>query len=194
MIWGVGTGRCGTKSLAKSLGGIHEPQPWFQDEPKKWWLSGEPSAELALTILDRREMDTPIVVDFKHSYIMPLIKQIDPKASFVWVIREPVQCIKSMVHGKWWGETDNNGANLIEPYAGFFWGLTRVYKCIWYYEKVNREIYKHIKDISLIVYTEDLLEHENKYPEEAKTEKLHEIELANIHDRCDSIYKIAREL
>ena len=27
MIWGIGTGRCGTKSAAKLFGGVHEPEP-----------------------------------------------------------------------------------------------------------------------------------------------------------------------
>ena len=32
MIWGMGTGRCGTKSLARVLDGVHEPMPWIRDE------------------------------------------------------------------------------------------------------------------------------------------------------------------
>ena len=196
MIWGVGTGRCGTKSLAKELGGVHEPEPWYTDEPKTRWLTGVESYTLKEMIKYKAQLDTPIVVDFKSSYMIGLILRVDPGAKFIWIIREPVQCIKSLLKGKWYGDTDKQGENLLEPWMGFNRGVyddSRFHKCCWYYHMVNEHIYRYKRYVSAVYFTEDLEVHENKYPADI-TIDLTDIELDYIHKQCDSIYQKAREL
>jgi len=165
MIWGVGTGRCGTKSLAKHLKGEHEPKPWFTDRPRKWYdgtITVQGIRDLENAMKARAKLDTPIIVDFKQSYIMDyIISFVDPDASFIWVIREPVACVSSMVAGKWYGETDGNGENLLTP-PDSTWD--RFIKCIWYYNTVNEEIYRHKDHIKAVHLTEELPVWENKYP------------------------------
>lgn len=193
MIWGVGTGRCGTKSLAKELGGVHEPTPWLHDEPKRWYLSGNPDSPLELIIVMRAELDTPIVVDFKNSFMMRLILTIDIRAKFIWIIREPVDCIRSMMKGKWFQGGDNPGEDLIHPWSEWDKWQDSLDKCIWYYRTVNEHILKYNRYVSAVYFTEDLEAWDNKYPADIKYSFTTE-ELDYIHNRCDSIYKRAREL
>ena len=190
MIYGVGTGRCGTKSLAKSLGGLHEPKPWFTDEPKKWYLSGTYNFPLNRMIIERSQLRVPVVVDFKQAYMMGLILRLDITAKFIWVIRDPVSCIRSMMKGKWYAQDE---PNILEPWSGWDEGQSPLSKCIWYYRTVNEHIYKYKRWVKLVYFTEDLPEWENKYPADI-TYEFTEEELTRIHDGCDSIYKKAREL
>ena len=110
MIWAPGTGRCGTRSLARVFGGVREPQPWFEAEPVEYALGRrdhEPFLRQRLT--DRLALDVPAVVDLKHSYLIPLIVGVDPDARFIWLVRHPMLCIGSFLAGGAWTERDWHG-------------------------------------------------------------------------------------
>jgi len=166
MIWGLGTGRCGTRSLAAQYGGLHEPKPWFKEEARNYWMHGEEEL-LRHRIKERAKLDTPLVVDFKQSWCIPLILEIDPDARFVWLIRDAVDCVNSMVAGKWWSDRDWHGTRRIEPRAGWTPLDGRMNKCVWYWLTTNRIIDDHLSKLDderyAILPTVMLKAHKNRY-------------------------------
>ena len=76
MIWGVGTGRCGTAGLAVQLGGEHERQGSV--------------AELAAG-------GHRAVVDPAFWRVIPSIYEADPAARFVVIYRDPVEVVESLL-------------------------------------------------------------------------------------------------
>jgi len=91
MIWGIGTGRCGTMSLAKEIDGVHEPKPALDN-----------SGYAAIGLLKDRLAKGKPSIDWKQSFYIPEIKQIDPDAHFIWLIRNPFEFVSSFVaRGGW---------------------------------------------------------------------------------------------
>lgn len=140
-LYGVGTGRCGTKSLAAYMRGVHEPTPWLREEAiAAYW--GDPVAR-ALCIgklRSRLRLYAPIVVDMKQSYLIPLICRLDPEAAFVWMVRNPAACIASFLAGGSWTETNQYGAGLWHPRAGWALNLSRFDKAMIFWREVNHLI------------------------------------------------------
>lgn len=164
MIWGVGTGRCGTKSLAETIGGVHEPQPWLLDEPVRYLLGETELKDVLIEKLRARlELGVPIV-DLKNSYLIDLIIEVDPSAQFIWMWRDPEDCIRSFLAGGSWTEQDDFGAKKLRPKFGWQPEATRLDKAIWYWREVN-----HFLDINLmwstfeVWKTTELPVHENQH-------------------------------
>jgi len=94
MRWGVGTGRCGTLSLATELGGVHEGSPGLgSDGPTLELLLGRLRAGVAS-------------VDRLQSFLMPEIRALDSNAEFIWLLRDPWSCIQSMLQTMHLGDLD----------------------------------------------------------------------------------------
>lgn len=96
MIWIVGTGRCGLKSCAVQLGGYHEPEPRFTREPAIWLHTGKGESGVCDVLLQR--MSYHVISDVQHSFVIPLIRKVDPKAFFVWMIRPEDEFVRSFAH------------------------------------------------------------------------------------------------
>ena len=144
MIWGVGSGRCGTKSLSLELEGVHEPQPWLDDLPVMWHLHRKGEGELLSRLKMRLDEGLPCV-DLKQSYCIPLIKRLDPDAKFIVMFRNPILTISSLVAGGSWTEQDHHGTRKIYPKLG--WGNeNRIQKATYHwgctYEIILNEFYK----------------------------------------------------
>ena len=157
MLWGVGTGRCGTMTMAVALGGLHEPRPWIHEEATRYWR-GDRSKEL-LDRLENKMMhklrtELPIM-DLKFSYIIPFIKRrIDPEAKFLWMIRNPHEFVRSAIAKNWYKRTEDNCKWVlwdldrwrITPGGGFDDDCSQVFKCYWYWWATNRCIDFHIAE------------------------------------------------
>ena len=169
MIWGVGTGRCGTMSLAKQLGGVHEPgglgrvMPWMRYGLACDWES------LSLDLLERSEREVPVIVDPRHSYVIPLIREVDPDAQFVWIYRDPVECIESwLARGNWRDGSDDAGTRY-SPEGGYPKVWWRFEKGIWFWREVNSRIRRDLMErFQVVKCPDDLEEHENANPVGAK--------------------------
>ena len=85
MLWGVSTGRAGSLSLARELDGVHEPSPGLG-----------PGCDALEVLQGRLERGTPCV-DRLQSLLIPQIRQIDDDPVIVWLIRNPFDCVRSMV-------------------------------------------------------------------------------------------------
>ena len=165
MIWGCGTGRCGTKSLAKMLGGVHEPQDGIQVIPyvMGWCPDSQWSVVRPITqaLRARMDMDTPIAVDPRHSYVIPLIQQIDPDAQFLWIYRDPLLCIESwLARGNWLPDDPLEGR--YHPRGGYPEGWDRIAKGIWFWRAINSLIRDNLHErFQVLRCPDDLTEHTN---------------------------------
>jgi hypothetical protein len=112
MVWGVGTGRCGTQSLVQEREGMHLPvadDNILRALALAWAQGSTTEADervLRLSIDSWRQTEYPILVDWYFSYIMDLIEEEDPDAGFVFVYRDPVKCCASMFRDSWWVKRD----------------------------------------------------------------------------------------
>jgi hypothetical protein len=169
-IWGIGTGRCGTATLAITRGGAHEPKPWLFMEAMKYY-QGERSEEVMTILRDRLQARMRslfnFIVDQKQSVLVPLIVEVDSEAKFVWLIREPVDCVKSMMAFGFYARTIEKWDLLrimldesrVRPKEGFpdSWSLET--KCFWYWHEVNSVIERDLVTTGApfeMVFTHDL--------------------------------------
>lgn len=174
MIWGIGSGRCGTKSLAKALHGEHEPQRKIKDLPAKWrmgGLDGSSLVDLTAYLCSLLDDNYLAVVDLRYSYMIPLIAAIDSEAEFIWVARKPFMCIGSFLNGNAWTEDWTDEDNFLSPYEGWPKYFDRIDKAAWYWNRVNQII---LHDLSRLrnwsfIWSHNLVEHENSYPGEDVT-------------------------
>lgn len=193
MRWGIGTGRCGTRSLAFQMNGIHEPKPWINGLPNAWRkerrLSNrkkkiEPILE---KIIDERSwLDTEIVVDFQQTLCIDLILKVDPDAEFVAVFRKPLECIGSFMVG---GATQQTVSPIVHPLEPWNRWTDDLFKIMFHYKWINHEIYQlklRLKDRVKVIKTESLEEHVNKYP---KKYDWHPEIATYVSELCGPIYE-----
>lgn len=102
----VGSGRSGTKSLARLLNGSHEPNMrptvYLAMARSHGWLShGAVTAIIS-------NWDWPeVIVDYKQSELIDVTAQLwDCK--YLWVTRNPADTVASMVQKRWYLPTDDN--------------------------------------------------------------------------------------
>lgn len=192
MIWGVGCVRSGTKSLAKQLGGVHEPKPWLQDLPVRHYeknLSEEETVKLRDMLSGRLGRGTT-VVDASMSYCMDLIEEIDRDARFVWVLRNPFQQIASHYLGGGFSEQDGDGFRKLRP----LFGVSRIQRCAAYWQATNTIILQHLEETDRPwrgYWTDRLIEHENDYPR--KQMGFSRNEAAWIFDLCEPTWRMCTD-
>lgn len=149
MKWGVGAGRCGTKSLALLLNGTHEPFPGFEDLMPAWLQKPNKDLEAQIKhIIQARLTEGKPSVDFAQTYLMDLIAEVDPDPWFVWVLRNPITNIESMLRLEWWTDLDANGRYKPAPLGGWAEGTSRLEKAIWHWNFTNRTVMGHTYDES----------------------------------------------
>lgn len=149
MYYVVGSGRCGTRTVAKRALGKHEPKPSIINESYKYFKSKKDQEnldQLKSKLLRRFCLDTNLISDCRQSYVIPVIKEIDKEAKFVVVYREPFSCVESYLNrsiflrGSIWDRTR------IHPPEGFPKRFTRVMKVAWIVNETYRIILNDLKD------------------------------------------------
>jgi hypothetical protein len=171
MLWGLGTGRCGTKSLAADLGGLHEPEPWLGAESVPAHYGDEAAYRVCRDVLQSRlALGAPAVVDLHQSWLIPLICQVDAQAEFVWVIRDPAGCVASLLASGAW-TTPSKWPTLWHPWEGWPEGVSRFDKALGYWAEVNLIIGSALAVCGRPWQsrrTADLQAHENRQPASAE--------------------------
>ena len=117
-IFGIGTGRCGTGAVAnylrnKGLPAEHERLKCLRRE-SNWAWDGRFAAEQTQTRVDELVAGLPVEFIEVNCLTWGVIKEIhlaDPRACFIWLIREPVATIKSFFRTK-------TGAPMDTPESG----------------------------------------------------------------------------
>lgn len=180
MIWGLGTGRCGTKSLAVALGGLHEPKPKINDLAVDYARQGgavdertRGYAELEDRLKQRmdlaREKGAPIIVDLQNSYVLPLIRLVDPDAAFVVMFRNPFDTIASFMLGGAFTKRDGYGQHKLMPAEGWPGQQSRIHRVSYHWRQTNNTILQFL-DVYDPKYAmrrpHQLPVHANKYPKQ----------------------------
>ncbi len=143
MVWGVGTGHCGTTLLANNMKGRHQPAPKLMCSAPEYYNYPERAPKGLYGELEKlRDLDTPIVVSHKYSLCMDAIIYVDPKAEFIWLLRDPSDTIRSdMQRGLYDRKTpDKWVTNRIKPTNGFPAYFQTIDKTIWRYWLLNQAI------------------------------------------------------
>jgi hypothetical protein len=164
MIWGLGTGRCGTHSLAREIGGAHEPErPTMVHTARvaNGFFSHEP--EVRATLKSFIEERQPIV-NLHLVPVLPLILELDPDPSFIWVWREYVDVMQSQLQPghSYWQENARDWTEFMYPFNE--WRHMPTYfqeqKGLWYWTAVNTEILRYMmlvpRETWHIIHTNDL--------------------------------------
>lgn len=188
MIWVVGTGRCGTGSYAKQVGGVHEPKPaifrYVHD-----WIMGEGEEEWVLSTLMKHMVYGKPLVHNRYSLVIPQIKKVDPKAEFVWLIRKPKECIESMASYGFFGERKDGVVDDTRPVPknDMFSSWSLIKKNAWYYRWLNALIKKDLNgDAYKVIKTEDIGVRENVGEREEFNWTEDEVYLLR---QCEDLYK-----
>lgn len=189
MIWGVGTGRCGTKSLSERLGGVHEPKPWMLEHPAYYRRGLIGPDECIKTILGRMELGASSCVDFKQSFVMDLIVKQDKDWRFVWIIRNPMECVSSFLSGGGFTKQDLFGERYIQPAAGWGDEKSQLKRIAYHWLQTNRMVHGYLQTLSparfCALFTDDLGDSHwtNRYPEDRRTDYTKQ-EAAWLFDYC----------
>jgi hypothetical protein len=155
MIWVIGTGRCGTKSYAVWKGGVHEPRPSIRQEALQYYYKQDKSEALMEKLKDRLKYG--LCSDNCQSLVIAPIVSIDKKAKFVWLIRNPNDCIHSFMRRGGWNAYIETLK--IEPKKGFHEHWGDLQKFTWYYWFLNGIIAQRLSETGAsfeIVHTEDI--------------------------------------
>lgn len=168
MIWGVGTGRCGTHTLADLLKLPHEPNPKPMTSGVEWWRERTHEDEILPIIEDRMKLGG--CVDLHNVPILPLILAMDPEPTIVWIWRGFEKVAKSMTKPghDYWGELNRDWTNFLYPRTGWPSHYNREHKMFWYWCTVNTFIYENVillpRDQWRIYEAESLPHHAFKGP------------------------------
>lgn len=183
MIWGVGTGHCGTRSLAQWLDVPHEPKRGeLGDHMKTYFGSLPPELEQRL----RQMLSTTEgrgMVDSHLSPLIYLIQQADPEARIVWVWRDYPHVRRSHMR-----IGVRQFVNTIHPTGGFNDWLSLEDKVWWYWYTCNMGIYQQLlnfkRDHWVIVEADRLPVREGvtQYGSDEDTELRGYHQASSIHD------------
>jgi len=148
MIWGLGTGRCGTHSLAKEIGGEHElDRPTMIQTARA--ANGDNNARCAVQAKLKSFIDEgKPIVNLHFVPVLPLILELDPDPSFVWVWRGYARVMQSQLQGShcYWEEGYRDWTEFMHPFNE--WEYMPTYfqeqKGLWYWTAVNTEILRYM--------------------------------------------------
>ncbi len=193
MFFILGTGRCGTTSLASSLSTIngicclHEPEPILIEESSQYLYSKMTSEEIVRILHQTRK--TKVKGDMYGesnqclSFIVEPLLEAFPDAKFVWILRNGIDFVNSAYNKKWYIDEEkihllkNDGlrrwassriqANKLGIMSNEHWGqMDQFEKCCWYWVYTNDLIEKKKELIkSKNFFFLKLEDINNKYPE-----------------------------
>lgn len=159
-VYVVGTGRCGTMSVSKQLGGVHEPYPWVVRESFYQGIGvngnigilalADPKIkvykeELKKKLLLRSLMTVPCIADNRQSWIIPDICNVDSNAEFLVLIREPLGFVSSATRRGWYELGDMWDSYRMRPSSGWIDGWTTPMKLGWLWRETNRRIFEDLE-------------------------------------------------
>lgn len=164
MLWGLGTGRCGTHSLAREIGGLHEPnKPIMVQTARAANGNNDAICRVRAQLKSFVDEGKPIV-NLHFVPVLPLILEVDPDPSFVWVWREYVDVMQSQLQPahRYWEEGYRDWTEFMYPFNEwrFMPNYFQEEKGLWYWTAVNTEILRYMmlveRDAWHILHTDQL--------------------------------------
>lgn len=173
----VGTGRCGTMTIAKTLSqhpkcdcGHHMASVYTLSEMTRYYYNPTDRENRERLIknlgkvysLPHRKGVRFGDSDFGLVLVLPLLKELYPKSKFVWLIRDGRDVVSSMFSRGWYAgpevaiekgiptfwETNRIRGDLTKDFTFSEWNdLDRFEKCCWIWSKYNTLIENHFGDI-----------------------------------------------
>jgi hypothetical protein len=159
MIYVVGTGRCGTTKYAQLHNLLHEPIGIRKRLPTRRGLI----KRLKERMRRAKKLGKNGVSDFRQSFCIEEIAKVDKDAEFVWLIRNPNDCIGSFLRRGWYAGEDIIKYR-IYPEGGFPEEYTHKQRVGWYWITANRHIENTILPYNhKVINTDNICKHKNKY-------------------------------
>ncbi len=159
MIYGVGVGQSGTRSLAKLMNGVWEGLPHICKEAVDYYLTGVREPVLIDKLKERAKIETFFIGNNKQSLVIDLIHEIDPTATFVWQIREPIGNIQALrKRGSYLIEGPSRRERIF-PRGGFGEFKDHFSKICWLWKEKNLLIEQMLKKLGVkyrVVFADDI--------------------------------------
>jgi hypothetical protein len=186
-VLATGSGRCGTKALAETIGAVHEPGEWglkpFSDfaigtSPLYTGSNlGEYFGLLKRMLWEKKQQLR--VVDPRLSLVLPFAQSMIFDAHWIILFRNPVDTCRSWLERRTW---ENNEHHRIRPIEGWLDSDEDVYKAAWTWNTMYRLCLANMTDKFEFWYADDDLDRvENKGP---GTYKMESWERQVISDLC----------
>jgi hypothetical protein len=100
MIVGVGTGRCGTMSIAELLNIPHEPRPGLIRESVRYHY--DPKKNYPPSDLLKRALEDKGAVNHRFSLLIEPIHKLYPYAKWVHIVRSGPETVASYMRRRWY--------------------------------------------------------------------------------------------
>ncbi len=154
MIVGVGTGRCGTVTVAEVLGVPHEPKPRFiREGVEHYYTPGKRAFPIERL---KTALGNAGAVNHRYSLIIPFIRRHFPDAKFVHIIRSGPATVASFMARKWYDPSASQVGFEKWRFRGDLAGMvpaktwesmTPFEKCCWHWSTVNQIIHADLMAI-----------------------------------------------
>ena len=171
MFFIIGTGRCGTTTLARVLSQspncrcLHEPKPWFVREASLYVYGEYTPNKIKSDLKSSRPASQWYEYgesNQKLSFLIPILAETFPKAQFIWLVRDGRDVVVSTVARGWykpvevverenpdlgngaltWHQNRLNGYRMREFTSHEWNSMSRFEKCCWRWARVNLERYE----------------------------------------------------
>ena len=158
MIIGIGTGRCGTMSIAELLGLPHEPKPGLIKESIQYHY--EPIKYPPQEILLRRALGNKGAVNHRYGLLIEPLHRLYPDAKWVFIIRSGPETVSSFNRRRWYSPDSLLGheewrlrGDKIGEFSSPAWGvMTPFEKCCWHWAYFNNWMYAELERLN-VTYT-----------------------------------------
>ena len=173
MIYVVGTDRCGTEQYAKVNDLLWQPYP-----PLTWRVIAKIKGSKRNGVVKRVKERLAVIIkrrkkgiaDFRQSFCIDEIAQVDKEAEFVWLIRNPRDCIGSFLR-----RAKDDIKNVVQNRPlpeGLRKTDTARKKVGWWWLWTNQYIEKTIKPYKYkVIETEDICKYEKPYVYKVRVNK-----------------------
>lgn len=185
MIFILGTGRCGTKSLMELLNQwddiycLHEPPPILRRETAEYLYGDKEKGELIRVLKETRQEQGDgeyAESNQRLSFAVDALAEAFPGARFIWVLRSGLDVVASTYRRRWYFKGEENAESHWQRYrvqgdkAGAMspqqWAALDCFeRNCWYWAWTNTKIradLNHIQSPSMMLRIEDLEEEEGR--------------------------------
>jgi hypothetical protein len=168
MFWVLSSGRSGSETIARTISQfrgcvcLHHPQPELVIEATAYFYGDSPREEIAGALRDTRQPlhrgQTYGEANLQLSLLIPLLDELYPESTFLWLIRDGRDTVASMYYRGWYDPCNErvpehwHRARLQGDRTGDFdpetWAsMGRFERCCWLWRKYNLVIESNLSNL-----------------------------------------------